>query len=256
MEGKVQEGNKDKTLHFVAIGDSLTEGVGDKTDGGGFVGYLKKELQTASNFGEIAASNFGKKGDTTKEMTTRITESEDIQSKLIEADFITLTTGGNDLIHAITTEFTKNMTLSSFDPYKKDYQQDLTTLYQVIRNYNKEAPIYQMGIYNPIKLSFQDIAVFNQLVTEWDEIAKQQTSEDKDSHFVDVNDSLSQGLSEDVGDNNQHSLESSSPEPKEKSPNSLISDEDNFHPNSLGYQLIANKFQDIVLETNPSWEGK
>lgn len=252
--------NAQKTLHFTAIGDSLTEGVGDTTDGGGFVGYLKADLLNDSNFGKVEATNFGKKGDTTRQIIDRIQSSKESQEQLKKAQFITLTTGGNDLIHAITAEFSKKPTLESFLPYKKQYQEDLVDLYELLRDYNTSAPIYHMGIYNPVHLSFKEMSLFNQVVTDWDDATKDSLTDQENSYFIEINSVLSNGLPTSESTDETMALQNNttdqSPLSSADQPNRLISDEDKFHPNSLGYQLIAKEFKESILKSNPRWRGK
>lgn len=41
-----EDPNKKEKLHYIAIGDSLTEGVGDQTKQGGFVPLVANDLKT------------------------------------------------------------------------------------------------------------------------------------------------------------------------------------------------------------------
>lgn len=58
MEGALDLFKKD--LKIVSIGDSLTEGIGDETENGGYVGILNHTFE--DNNLNITVENFGKKG--------------------------------------------------------------------------------------------------------------------------------------------------------------------------------------------------
>lgn len=252
LQGQKNNNKQLTSVQFTAIGDSLTEGVGDTTNSGGFVPYLKQDLLDASDLEEVKADNFGKKGDTVTKVIDKIEENNDVQTKLKKADFITLTVGGNDLIGAITKEFTKKIKKDSFDSYRKSYETNLNHLYEVIRKYNNEAPIYQMGIYNPVQLSFANISEFSEIVSDWDKQTEDVIEQQKNVYFVSINDLLSNGL--DTSEESHSSeVEETDPSTDNSGANNLISDLDNFHPNNLGYQLIANAFKEKILETSKDW---
>lgn len=255
MKVAPKQNPKIEKITFTAIGDSLTEGVGDATESGGFVPELKKDLLEHSVIEEISVDNFGKKGDTVQQINQRIKKDKQIQKSLEASDFITITAGGNDLIAAITKEFGSDLTVDSFKSYHIKYEKDLVELYQTIRRYNGKSPIYQMGIYNPIQLSFKNMSEFEQIVSNWDEETKAFLTTQKNSYFIDVNQLISEGIkSEDKTETTEGKTDN---EIKgslvQQAPNELISDTDNFHPNNLGYQLMATQFETTILQTNKSW---
>jgi hypothetical protein len=84
-----------KDQKVVAIGDSLTEGIGDETGNGGYVGILNHTFED-NNF-NITVENFGKKGNRTDQLLKRL-EKEDIASAIKEADMVIITIGANDIM--------------------------------------------------------------------------------------------------------------------------------------------------------------
>src|SRR5699024_6358941 len=50
-------------VNIVAIGDSLTQGVGDQTDQGGYVGILERTMDSGEHDLAIHFSNYGKRGN-------------------------------------------------------------------------------------------------------------------------------------------------------------------------------------------------
>lgn len=256
---KSNSSKKETKIHFTAIGDSLTEGVGDTTNNGGFIPFLKNDLLESLALEVVTTDNFGKKGDTVLQVQEKIIKNTSVQESLKKADFITLTVGGNDLIAAITKEFSKSLSTESFTRYREQYATELVELYKTIRKYNPEAPVYQMGIYNPVQLSFGDITEFSEIVTKWDQETEAVLEEQNKVFFVSVNELISNGLEiESSNKTTESEVDNSSNNKNEtiketESKNNLISDSDNFHPNNMGYQLIANCFKEKIEETSQEW---
>ncbi len=61
-----------EVIHYVAIGDSLTEGIGDLTNSGGFVPLVAKDLQEQYHLNGVQTDNFGKNGDRSDQILKRI----------------------------------------------------------------------------------------------------------------------------------------------------------------------------------------
>src|SRR5699024_9763870 len=77
-------------IKITAIGDSITQGVGDEEDNGGYVGILEDTINKDNDLVEI--DNFGKRGNRTDQLIDRMEEPE-IQESLEEADIILITIG-------------------------------------------------------------------------------------------------------------------------------------------------------------------
>ncbi|MCJ0588691.1 GDSL-type esterase/lipase family protein, partial [Enterococcus cecorum] len=137
-----------RRLNYVALGDSLTEGVGDDTHKGGFVPIVADLLQDKYQLTSIEFDNFGKAGDRSDQILKRLRKNKKMQKTLSSANIITLTCGGNDLLKVIR-EHIFSLKERTFVKSQKQYQKQLTQLIQEIRKYNPKAPIYLLGIYNP-----------------------------------------------------------------------------------------------------------
>ena len=140
--------NQKEVIHYTAIGDSLTEGIGDLTNSGGFVPIVADDLKEHYNLNGVQTDNFGKNGDRSDQILKRIKEKPEIQKGLASADVITLTVGGNDLMKVISSNIF-DLKVSSFNRPQKAYQRRVRRLLEEIREYNEKAPIYVLGIYNP-----------------------------------------------------------------------------------------------------------
>jgi lysophospholipase L1-like esterase len=237
--------NYKKSVHFVAVGDSLTEGVGDQTKRGGYVPLVADALQQKYGLTSIEKNNYGVSGERSDQILKRVKKDTDLRSSLTSADFITMTVGGNDLFQA----FQKNLTAKNakqFDRPIKKYGEHVQNILEEMRELNPNAPIYIIGIYNPYFLNFPDIKAMQTVVDNWNDETQSLTKETKNCFFVPVNDLLYKGIAtKDSGQTN----ESSNSEVK----NNALYDEDNFHPNNLGYQLMATAIQEKIVETKDLW---
>lgn len=85
-------------LSYVAIGDSLTNGVGSSLFGAGFTqryrGLAEEAMKT-----RIMLASFGRPGFETGDILEEL-DNKFIQEKITESDIITISAGGNDLINA------------------------------------------------------------------------------------------------------------------------------------------------------------
>jgi lysophospholipase L1-like esterase len=225
-----------ESVHIVAIGDSLTEGVGDTTGSGGYVPMLAKGLKYSYQFESVEIKNYGKSGDRTTQVSKRIEDSEEIQKDIAAADILVMTVGANDLMKVVRTGLFSNLTMESFESPKEEYKENLAKLYSNIRNYNAECPIYLLGIYNPFYLNFQEITEMQDIVDMWNDTTENFVESQKNSYFIPINDQIYKG--------NGINADTSS-----KTLNNLLSEEDSFHPNNNGYQIIANAFRDKIIDT-------
>lgn len=236
-------------IHLLAVGDSLTEGVGDTTEAGGYVPLLKSGLMDSLNIQALETVNYGRSGDKTWQIQWRIEKNPKLQQALKEADAITLTVGGNDLMKVVKADMFNDITPESVKKKEVAYQKKLKELYQTLRKYNDRAPIYQLGIYNPYYMNFEELPSMQEIVNHWNLASKEIVKEEKKAFFIPINDLIYKGTEQ---KNRVETAESS----ESKKVNNLLSDTDNFHPNNLGYQVIANEFQKEMIETKKLWLEK
>ncbi|MDU6525025.1 MAG: SGNH/GDSL hydrolase family protein [Enterococcus sp.] len=240
--------NYKQSVHLVAVGDSLTEGVGDETKRGGYVPLVADSLQQNYELSSVEKDNYGVSGERSDQILKRVKKDSDLRNSLASADLITMTVGGNDLFQA----FQKNLTAKNakqFDrPIKKygEYVEDILT---EMRELNPKAPIYVVGIYNPYYLNFPDIKAMQTVVDNWNKETESITKKNSNSFFVPVNDLLYKGIATEKSSETTETTDSSSSEVK----NNVLYDEDNFHPNNLGYQLMATAIREKIVDTKDLW---
>lgn len=232
-----------KHVSYAALGDSLTEGVGDATGQGGFVPLFAKEIENSTG-GSVSSQNFGKAGDTSTQIYNRMMKSKKITDVLKKANIITITIGGNDVLKVIRDNVTKlsSMTEKDFVKPEELYQARVKKLLDKIRENNPQAQIYVLGIYNPFYLNFPDLTVMQNVIDSWNTATAGVVSQEKNTYFIPINNLLYKGS----GDKQAVEADSST----SAVANNLLYTEDHFHPNNIGYQIMADAVFASYKEVN------
>lgn len=229
-------------LHLVALGDSLTEGVGDPTGQGGFVPLLAKDLQLHYGY-QVTSANYGVAGNTSKQILKRMTEDQRLIKSLKEADVLTLTVGGNDILAVIRKQFS-TLSVASFQKEIAPYQSRLIKLIDEARKHNPDLPIYVLGVYNPFYLNFPELTDMQLVIDQWNQASQETLEAYEGVHFVPINDLLYKGV------DGQGEVQ----EGTGQVVNDALFDEDNFHPNLTGYRLMANAVMEVMHDTRTTWQ--
>ena len=235
---------KKKVVTYVAIGDSLTKGVGDSTNQGGFVPLLAQSLTNESGL-EFKAINYGVSGNTSGQILSRMQEKKEIRKDLKQAQLLTITVGGNDLRKAIL-EDTSNLDLDRFEKASKTYEKNLKQIIELTRKDNPDLPIYVVGIYNPLYLNFPDLTELQTLVDQWNQRTEETLSAYQGVYFVPINDLLYKGIDGKSG-------VTESELGKETVTNDALYDEDSFHPNNTGYEIMKEAVLEKIHATEKKW---
>lgn len=239
-----EESNYKETIHLVALGDSLTEGIGDETDRGGYVPLVAEAVKQKYELTSVQQDNYGVSGERSDQILKRVKKDTKLRNSLESADLVTLTVGGNDLFQA----FQKNLnakSAKSFDSAIKKYGKNVTKILTELRELNPEAPIYLVGIYNPYYLNFPEIEAMQTVIDNWNDQTESLAKKTDDCFFIPINDLLYKGVAEKTTE----TTESSSTEVQ----NNVLYDQDQFHPNHLGYQLMATAIREKVVATKELW---
>ncbi|MFC4386445.1 GDSL-type esterase/lipase family protein [Gracilibacillus marinus] len=201
-----------KDTHITAIGDSLTQGVGDETENGGYVGILEEQFREADV--QVTIDNFGKRGNRTDQLLKRL-EKEEIVESIEESQIVLITIGANDIMKIVKDNF-MDLTEEPFIQEQEPYNDRLTQIIERIQSINNEADIYLLGFYNPFEKYFSDIEALNSILTRWNNESRVVANEFDNVTYIPM---------EDIYQN--------------RSGNFFA--EDNFHPNYNGYELMANR---------------
>ena len=238
-------GQEATPFHYVAIGDSLTEGVGDTTNQGGFVPLLAQSLTDTYDY-QVTDSNYGVSGNTSKQILQRMQEKTDIRKSLVKADMMTLTVGGNDVMAVIRKNLT-SLSVSTFTKPAKSYQKRLRQIIELARAENEDLPIYILGIYNPFYLNFPDMTEMQEIVDNWNNATESVTEEYANVYFVPINDDLYKGI------NGEEGIVSTSGD-QTTVINDVLFSGDHFHPNNIGYQIMSDVTMEKISETKEEWK--
>lgn len=258
-----------KNVHLVAVGDSLTFGQGDETKNGGYVGIIKQKIEHRYRHTTVETANYGVSGDRSDQILARLNSQKTMRQDLRQADVITMTVGGNDLLQNLE----KNV-LNSPQTIDKDvaaaqqtYTASLNKLLQAVRRQNPHAPIFVMSIYNPVYTYFPDVDTINDSIAKWNATTAEVTRGYRQAYFVDINHLMSWGQYKTAGQRRQLVQKEEQANQgkvtqarllnimknKDHNLNQYISTEDNFHPNHRGYQQMADRlFQ--AMQRHDSWE--
>ncbi|MDV6001127.1 UNVERIFIED_CONTAM: SGNH/GDSL hydrolase family protein [Streptococcus canis] len=222
-------------INYVAIGDSLTEGVGDLTNQGGFVPLLSSDMGEYFR-AKVSHQNYGVSGNTSQQILDRMTKEKEIKTALKEADVMTLTVGGNDVM-AVIRKHLADLQVSSFKKPARQYQERLRKILDLARKDNKDLPIFVLGIYNPFYLNFPELTDMQKVIDDWNDKTKEVLEEYDHVYFVPINDLLYKGV------NGQEGIVQSSGDQTTVVNDALFTG-DHFHPNNTGYQIMS----DAVME--------
>lgn len=207
---------KENGLRIVALGDSLTRGVGDD-NGEGYVKRLTNKL-TNQFKKKVLLSNLSVSGAKTGDLVTLLKEPG-TGHVIKQADLIVMTIGGNDLFPGVQTLEQNN--LQSYQPDFKTFQTNSRTIIDSIRKDNADVPIYWISLYNP----FEDITELgdtSSFVINWNYQMEKLAAQYSNLYIIPVFD-LFQGRS-----------------------NEFVYT-DHFHPNKKGYEVISERvYQSII----------
>lgn len=203
-------------LHITAIGDSLTQGVGDTTGNGGYIGILKQTFEETDD--HVKIDNFGKRGNRTDQLLKRLDDPV-ISASIENADVVLITIGANDIMKVTKDHFT-DLDYDDYSAAMPSYEERMKEVFNKIGTLNPDAEVYLIGFYNPFEESFPQIEdQLGTIVDEYNAIGKQ-VAEEEDQHYIETADLF----------HNQTAA--------------LLAD-DYFHPNEVGYGKVAER----VLES-------
>lgn len=213
-----------RDIDLVAMGDSLTVGIGDEENKNGYAGRFVEAMPEEMNgVKQVVLLETAKKGRRSDELITQI-KSGDIDNELKTAELITLTIGGNDLMKVFRTNIT-NLQKSSFDTERPLFEQRYKEVFQLIRERNATAPIIAMGVYNPLTVYTTDPSQFEDILDEWNTDMKATIDEDPHAVFVPVVDLFISNEEE-------------------------VYSEDYFHPNAKGYTNMTTRIFETLDKTD------
>ncbi|NRG45938.1 SGNH/GDSL hydrolase family protein [Bacillus sp. CRN 9] len=208
-------------LKVVSVGDSLTQGVGDTTEQGGYIPYLEQLLSNHKGVTSAEFLNYGVRGNRSNQLIKKL-KSEDVMESISEADMVIITIGGNDIMKVVRENFTR-LNLDAFNKEQLVFEENLRDVLNSIRKGNPDSTVLLVGLYNPFLEWFSEITEMSMIMDEWNESSKNILAGYENTYFVDIADIF------------------------EQSDENLLYT-DYFHPNDRGYELIAGRIYERIQE--------
>jgi lysophospholipase L1-like esterase len=221
---KKEKTSPNEPIQAVALGDSLTRGVGDDK-GLGYVGRFRDEL-TSTWKQEAVVANLAISGAKTTDLLAQL-QKEGVQYTIKQADMLMLTIGGNDLFPGANK--IQQIDLKTYDADIDSFIANAKKILTTLRSLNEDAPIYWLGLYDP----FEDVEGLNgssAFVLDWNKAIEHLSTTYEDVYVVSMFD-LFHGKGKDL----------------------LYTD--HFHPNKEGYRLMADRLVQKVTSQLDLQEG-
>lgn len=144
-----REGGDASLIQYTAIGDSLTAGVGDLF-GGGFVSRYARLIQETMRQ-RVIFDKIGISGARTADLLTIVSSDNRVRIALQNADIITLTAGGNDLVYAAKA-YAAQQDSDSYRQALVKCRHNLAGIFSIIRKLKSGRKPYLIraaDLYNP-----------------------------------------------------------------------------------------------------------
>jgi lysophospholipase L1-like esterase len=202
---------------LLGLGDSLTRGIGDSS-GQGYLGRVKQKI-VATNHAPLSFINLAINGATSIQLVKQLQDAR-TQNLIKQAKWITFTIGGNDLFRG--SGQLEEIDIAASEKSLVLYRKNVTSILTDIRKLNPKATVILVGLYNPFT-GMQDEKNTSHLVTKWNSATGEIAS-----HFTKV---IVVPTFDLFQMNTKQYLSS-----------------DNFHPNDVGYQRVADRVFQIMNE--------
>lgn len=203
-----------KQLRYLALGDSLTDGVGDEYSQDGYVGRLADSLLAWDSISEVEVDNRGKRGRRSDQLL-KLLKKGHYDEELQDAQLITMTMGGNDVMKIVKKDMF-NLKRDAFDKELLAYEKRYRDIIDGIRKRNPTVPLILIGFYNPLSIVTNEVNEFDSIITEWNQVIERIASKDSNACYISV---------EDLFDSNEE----------------LVYHTDFFHPNAKGYDKMTER---------------
>jgi lysophospholipase L1-like esterase len=215
-----------QSFAIVGIGDSLTLGTGgEKTEG--YLDFLKMYYEKKND--DVVLVNHGEYGAQAHHLLKAL-DDPNMQNDIQRADVLFMTLGGNDLVSIFNHNFT-HLTMGDFTKGEEKFKSDLRKIMSTIRLLNEDAPVYFIGVFNPVYETLGEIKEFNEIISSWNVSTKDLLEMYPNTTFVSI----------------QHLFEEDT---------DFYLAEDLFHPNDKGYEkigaeIISRTEEILMVQRNP-----
>lgn len=206
-------------VYYLALGDSLTRGIGDETNRFGFTGLLANEIEKSPNVLSVELDNRGKNGRRSDQLL-KLLKNGYYNEELKKASFITISIGGNDVMRIVKSDLF-NLKVSMFDEALPSFVKRYNEIIRLIRE-QTDVPIVLVGFYNPLSIITNEIKPFEKIIHDWNGEIEKIANSNNNICFVPIDDLFSSNID-------------------------MVYHTDFFHPNANGYNRMAER----IIETMP-----
>lgn len=212
---------EEKELFYLALGDSLTAGIGATETNylrlSAFVPQLTSFLREKQ---PVRVENHGIPGLTSGQLLRYLREGLGMDRKLAEADLITMTIGANDLLQLLAHVWEEKLNEAQLKTILQNYSRHMQEIFNHIRRENPTVPIYILDLYSPYGADHPLHQISTEVVSSFNAQLAQLADAEKHIYVVSVYPSFL---------NREREL-------------THILDGDP-HPNDQGYRVILEAFQ-------------
>ncbi|PAE32983.1 GDSL-type esterase/lipase family protein [Bacillus sp. 7884-1] len=207
-----------KVINLVALGDSITHGIGDPAKKG-YINGVKVKLEDILNT-PVQVSNFAIPRYSTDKVLEQLQDKK-INTQIKKASYIILYIGTNDFRKSANYQFNP-LDVKRINDGKVTFTTNLNKILESIRKDNSAAPIFVLGLYQPY-VEYSNRKEILSTIKDWnDEIVKVTDNFDRIDYVA--------------------TLDLFQDKPK----STYFSD--SLHPNPAGYKLIAKRLSEKVLK--------
>ncbi|AQQ53519.1 GDSL-type esterase/lipase family protein [Planococcus lenghuensis] len=210
-----------QTIVLTALGDSLTQGVGDEDNRGGYVGRLAVEMTDWPGVEGVMVQNTAKRGRRSDQLLAMFQEGK-LTGPVTKADYIVMTVGGNDVMKVVKNNLF-SLTPEAFYEELELFDTRYRNIITQIRALNENAPIIMLGIYNPLSIFTGDATEFDDIIAAFNEEVMEVIDEDPQACFIPVSEFFYTN-------------------------ENLVYHTDFFHPNAKGYDLMTERILERMQE--------
>lgn len=207
-----------KPLNLVALGDSITHGVGDPAKKGYLDGVKGKleEIQKTS----VKVSNFAVPRYSTDKVLEQLMDKK-ITAQIKRANYIILYIGTNDFRKSANYQFNP-LDVKGVKEGKVTFTTNLNRILDNIRKENPAAPIFVLGLYQPY-VEYSNHQEILSTIKDWND-----------------------GIANVAGDFNRTYFVATLDLFHDKPKSTYFSD--SLHPNPAGYRLISERVSEKVIK--------
>jgi len=201
---------------LLVLGDSLAKGTGDETGRGFALDVLESLRRRAPTDVVNLAVNGAESAD-----VRALISSPNVRALTANADWILLSAGGNDLSHAVPRGFgTPVAALEDVGKARAQLVANIRETLTQLRDANPHAPIYWIGLYDPFGEAGPAARAGASVILSWNTAVAETSFPFRDVFVVPTFD-LFYGRADRLA-------------------------ADRFHPNRSGYQLIAERIEQLL----------